>query len=62
MVLGSTIEDRKGRLLFFKSTDKEHWDYVNSVSKGEEFGWMWECPDYFEVNGKHIIIFLRWGF
>lgn len=61
MVLGSTIEDRKGRLLFFKSTDKEHWDYVNSVSKGEEFGWMWECPDYFEVNGKHIIIFSPMG-
>lgn len=61
MVLGSTIEDRKGRLLFFKSTDKEHWDYVNSVSKGEEFGWMWECPDYFEVNGKQIIIFSPMG-
>lgn len=61
MVLGSTIEDQTGRLLFFRSTDKEHWEYVNSASTKEELGWMWECPDYFEVDGRQIVIFSPMG-
>lgn len=51
MMLGSTIEDKQGRLLFFTSKDGESWKYKNSVTK-EKFGWMWECPDYFEVDGN----------
>lgn len=61
MVLGSTIEDRQGRLLFFTSTDGENWQYANSVTK-ENFGWMWECPDFFEVDGKQVLIFSPMGF
>lgn len=61
MVLGSTIDDKSGRLLFYRSKDKESWEFVNSVSKGEGFGWMWECPDYFELNGKQILLFSPMG-
>lgn len=61
MMLGSTIEDKQGRLLFFTSKDGESWKYKNSVTK-EKFGWMWECPDYFEVDGKQIVIFSPMGF
>lgn len=25
-------------------------------------GWMWECPDYFETDGKGIIVFSPMGF
>lgn len=62
MVLGSTEEDRRGKLLFFRSTDKENWSYVNSATKEDGFGWMWECPDYFETGGKQILIFSPMGF
>ena len=61
MVLGSTIGDRQGRLLFFTSEDGEKWNFKNSVSK-ENFGWMWECPDYFEVDGSQVLIFSPMGF
>lgn len=61
MMLGSTIEDKQGRLLSFTSNDGESWEFKNSVTK-EKFGWMWECPDYFEVDGKQIIIFSPMGF
>ena len=61
MMLGSTIEDKQGRLLFFTSKDGESWKYKNSVTK-EKFGWMWECPDYFEVDGKQMVIFSPMGF
>ena len=62
MVLGSTIDDKKGRLLFFRSYDREHWTYVNETAKESKFGWMWECPDYFEVDGTQLLIFSPMGF
>lgn len=60
MVIGSTA-DSMGRLLFYKSDDLENWSYMNYAGK-ENFGWMWECPDYFEVNNKGITVFSPMGF
>lgn len=60
MVLGSTV-DSKGRLLFYKSDDLENWSYLN-YAEIDDFGWMWECPDYFEVNGTGITLFSPMGF
>lgn len=59
MILGTTVGGN-GRLLFYKSSDLTRWSYVNSVSGGN-FGWMWECPDYFEVNGKGVLIYSPLG-
>lgn len=33
MVLGSTINDKQGKLLFFTSTDGEEWKFENSVTR-----------------------------
>ena len=55
MILGSTIENT-GRFLFYKSSDLEKWEYVNFCEKSG-IGWMWECPDYFEVDNRGIVIF-----
>ncbi len=60
MVLGSRTQMGNGKLLFYRSCDLMNWDYVNSVSQ-KEFGYMWECPDYFEVNGEQILIFSPMG-
>ena len=54
MVLGSTINDKQGKLLFFTSTDGEEWKFENSVTR-ENFGWMWECPDYFKIGDKKLL-------
>ncbi len=59
MVLGSTV-DKKGRLLFYKSADLIHWEYV-SFATAEGCGWMWECPDYFRVGGSDVLIFSPMG-
>lgn len=61
MVLGSCSGDRKGKLLFYRSGDLEHWTYVNSASK-DGFSWMWECPDYFETKEGGILSFSPMGF
>lgn len=59
MILGST-DGGKGKFLFFTSSDLLHWKYVNSFSRGG-LGWMWECPDYFTVGGRGIVIFSPMG-
>ena len=60
MVLGSTV-DKNGRLLFYKSSDLKTWQYLNYCKK-DGFGWMWECPDFFEIDGKGVMIFSPMGF
>jgi beta-fructofuranosidase len=57
MVLGSRSEDGKGKLLFYRSEDLENWSYVNEAGKGDGWGWMWECPDYFETDGGQALVF-----
>ncbi len=61
MVLGTGGPEGSGKLLFYKSNDLHHWSYVNSVSKAG-FGWMWECPDYFEVKGGKVLTLSPIGF
>lgn len=51
MVLGARTIDDKGCTLIYRSTDLVNWEYVTAVSV-PEFGYMWECPDYFEIDGK----------
>lgn len=61
MVLGSTTEEWKGKLLFYRSENLEDWTLVNEVSKEEGFGWMWECPDYFETKGGKVLVMSPMG-
>lgn len=61
MILGSTIQRKKGKALIYKSRDLIHWTYENSSTKEKDAGWMWECPDYFETDGKGVLIFSPMG-
>lgn len=61
MVLGSMSKERKGKLLIYRSENLRDWEYKNSVTKEEGFGWMWECPDYFEVDNEKVLIFSPMG-
>lgn len=62
MVLGSRTTDNKGKLLFYKSRNLTEWEFVNEVSKPGGFGWMWECPDYFEMEGGKVLVVSPMGF
>lgn len=61
MVLGSLSKERKGKLLIYRSENLTDWEYKNSVTKEDGFGWMWECPDYFEVDYEKVLIFSPMG-
>ena len=46
-----------GAALLFHSPDGFHWEYVTilDASRGE-YGVMWECPDFFELDGKQVLM------
>ncbi len=61
MILGSSIGYKRGRALLYKSKNLFDWKFINSVSKPEGFGWMWECPDFFETAGGSVLMLSTMG-
>lgn len=63
MVLGSNLQQEQGLLLFYKSSDRQNWEYVNSYTNEEKkLGWMWECPDLFSINEEYVLMLSPMGF
>lgn len=57
VILGSTTEDDRGRVLLYKSNNLIDWEFLSVVAESNgELGYMWECPDFFELGGKHILL------
>lgn len=57
VVLGSKTSDNKGRVLLYRSPDMISWEFLSVLGESTgEMGYMWECPDFFELNGKHILL------
>ena len=54
MVLGARTLDDHGEVLVFESADKLHWNHINTITTPKAFGYMWECPDLFELNGQTL--------
>lgn len=61
-VVGSGIANRGGQVLLYRSADLRQWQYLNPlVTEWEpgvpgEGGDMWECPDLFPLEGRHVLI------
>ena len=56
LVLGSNIDRKQGEVLFYRSEDLDHWELVNRSLLDPSYGWMCECPDVFEVDGRDVFI------
>ena len=56
MVLGARSKDDKGQVLVYESTDLYNWNYINSIKTDYDFGYMWECPDLFLLDGKWVLL------
>lgn len=54
MVLGARTLEDKGCVLFYISDDLVSWEYSGSDSV-PDFGYMWECPDLFELDGHKYL-------
>ncbi len=55
MVQGARTNDGRGEVLVFESTDKRHWTHINTITTAEKFGYMWECPDLFCLEGQWFL-------
>lgn len=56
MVLGARTKDDRGCVLVFTSCDLESWAYATRIELDEKFGFMWECPDLFELDGELVLV------
>ncbi len=44
-------------MLLFRSDDALHWEYVKPFAENHyRLGRMWECPDFFELDGKYVLL------
>ena len=56
-VVGNCTEDKDGRILLYKSQDGIHWDFLSILIENRgRFGRMWECPDFFKLDGKYVLL------
>lgn len=55
MVQGARSKVDKGCILVFASKDKYNWQLIQQITTKEPFGYMWECPDLFVLEGKRIL-------
>lgn len=56
MVLGARTKDSVGCVLIYVSYDLKHWSYHDMITSKDRFGYMWECPDFFEIDHQKILI------
>lgn len=55
MVLGARTNDDRGEILVYESEDKVTWEHINTITTPQVFGFMWECPDLFVLDGQCIV-------
>ena len=71
LILGSGTHERGGAILLYSSPDLRHWTYlhplVEASPSGKETknpvdtGDMWECPDFFPLGNKHVLLISTMG-
>jgi len=58
--LGSGFKQVGGAVLLYRSTDGHNWTYLRPLAQGNnavETGEMWECPDFFPLGDKHVLLY-----
>ena len=66
MAIGSGFVDKGGAILLYRSSDLRKWTYMHPLIEGRpsfesavnpvDNGNMWECPDFFPLGGKHVLL------
>ena len=66
MAIGSGFVDKGGAILLYRSSDLRKWTYMHPLIEGQpsfesavnpvDNGDMWECPDFFPLGGKHVLL------
>jgi beta-fructofuranosidase len=71
LAVGSGERGRGGDVLLYRSKDLRHWDYLHLLASGAGLGKnapnpvtsgdMWECPDFFALDGKYVLMYGSMG-
>jgi beta-fructofuranosidase len=71
LVLGSGFRNKGGAVLLYRSPDLRHWSYLHPLVEGSgngqksvnavDTGEMWECPDFFPLGSKHVLLVSTMG-
>lgn len=57
MVVGNRAKDGSGQILMYRTTNLKEWEFVTILDKSNNrYGKMWECPDFFVLDGEYILI------
>ncbi len=69
--LGSGVQGEGGCVLLYRSQDLRQWEYLHPLVQGKATGRtagnpvgsgdMWECPDFFALNGRHCLLYSTEG-
>jgi beta-fructofuranosidase len=69
--VGSGIRKRGGRVLLYRSKNLRQWEYLHPLVSGKwtgrestnpvDSGEMWECPDFFPLGSKHVLLYSTAG-
>ena len=56
-VVANRTVDGSGAILLYRSEDALHWEMKSMLDRSRnEYGRMWECPDFFMMDGSAILI------
>ena len=56
-VIGSRPSDGSGQILFYTSEEGFHWNFKAVLDQNRNrFGKMWECPDFFQMDGRWVLL------
>ena len=72
--VGSGVRGKGGMILLYRSRDFRHWEYLHPLVEGTmptgqapnatnpvNSGEMWECPDFFAIRDKYVLIYSTQG-
>ena len=56
-VIGNRPADGSGHILLFVSEDALSWKFLSVLTANHDcYGKMWECPDFFHLDGKDVVL------
>lgn len=71
LTVGSGVAKVGGCVLLYRSKDLKNWEYLHELIGGEwngaatpnpcDDGQMWECPEFFALDGRHVLIYSTLG-
>ena len=69
--VASGIRKQGGKVLLYRSRDLRQWEYLHPLVSGQwtereninpvDSGEMWECPDFFPLGSKHVLLYSTAG-